>query len=101
MWCTFGTDANCDAAPLTAQVRFTCMKDVKDSIIFSVNEFPTCNYVFVVATPFLCKHPEFKPQPPYSQAEVQRVTGVFRSARKTLTNLSGLPDLPFKILGFG
>eukprot|EP00983_Pelagomonas_calceolata_P008781 285938-Pelagomonas_calceolata.AAC.5 len=33
--------------------------------------------------------------------EVQRVTGFFRSARKPLTNLSGLPDLPFKNLGFG
>ena len=39
------------------------MKDVADSsIIFSVKEFPTCNYVYVVATPFMCKHPKFKPQ---------------------------------------
>jgi hypothetical protein len=37
------------------------MRDVTDNIIVSVKEFPTCNYVFTVATPFLCKHPEFKP----------------------------------------
>lgn len=45
-----------------AQVRFTCMRDVSDNVIVSVKEFPTCNYVFTVATPFLCNHPEFKPQ---------------------------------------
>eukprot|EP00983_Pelagomonas_calceolata_P020997 659706-Pelagomonas_calceolata.AAC.1 len=33
--------------------------------------------------------------------EVQRVTSSFGSARKTLSNFSGLPDLPFKKLGFG
>uniref|UniRef100_A0A7S3VMM3 MRH domain-containing protein n=1 Tax=Dunaliella tertiolecta TaxID=3047 RepID=A0A7S3VMM3_DUNTE len=60
---TGGDTCLLNGEPRTAEVRFTCMKDVKDSIIFSVNEFPTCNYVFVVATPFLCKHPEFKPQP--------------------------------------
>lgn len=27
----------------------------------SVKEFPTCNYVVVVSTPFLCKHPAFLP----------------------------------------
>lgn len=43
------------------QVRFTCMRDVNDNMLVSVKEFPTCNYIFTVATPFLCKHPEFKP----------------------------------------
>lgn len=27
----------------------------------SVREFPSCNYVLVVSTPFLCKHPAFVP----------------------------------------
>eukprot|EP00983_Pelagomonas_calceolata_P006593 216552-Pelagomonas_calceolata.AAC.7 len=35
------------------------------------------------------------------QQGVQRVTRLFGSARKTLSNLSGLPDLSFKNLGFG
>ncbi|GFH10890.1 predicted protein [Haematococcus lacustris] len=30
-------------------------------MIISVKEFPTCNYIYTVATPFLCKHPRFKP----------------------------------------
>mmetsp|Transcript_31818 Transcript_31818/g.70690 ORF Transcript_31818/g.70690 Transcript_31818/m.70690 type:complete len:390 (-) Transcript_31818:180-1349(-) len=49
--------------PRTAEVRFTCMRDIRDNTIVSVKEFPTCNYVFTVATPFLCNHPEFKLPP--------------------------------------
>ncbi|KAG2498656.1 hypothetical protein HYH03_003402 [Edaphochlamys debaryana] len=50
-------------AARTSEVRFTCMPDTPDNTIMSIKEFPTCNYVFVVSTPFLCKHPAFKPLP--------------------------------------
>jgi len=43
------------------QVRYTCARDVKENVVLSVREFPTCNYVVVVSTPFLCKHPAFTP----------------------------------------
>lgn len=50
------------AAPLYGwQVRYTCARDVKENVVLSVREFPTCNYVVVVSTPFLCKHPAFTP----------------------------------------
>lgn len=44
------------------QVRFTCAADTKDNVILAVKEFPTCSYVFTVATPLLCAHPAFKPE---------------------------------------
>ena len=46
---------------LRLQVRYTCARDVKENVVMSVREFPTCNYVVVVSTPFLCKHPSFMP----------------------------------------
>ncbi|GFR42283.1 hypothetical protein Agub_g3181 [Astrephomene gubernaculifera] len=57
--------ARCEltGGPRSAEVRFTCLPGTSDNAIVSVKEFPTCNYVFVVSTPFLCKHPEFKPEP--------------------------------------
>jgi hypothetical protein len=45
----------------TLQVRYTCTRGSKDNVVLSVREFPTCNYVVVVSTPFLCKHPFFQP----------------------------------------
>lgn len=51
----------CCCALRCAQVRFMCMRDAADNIITAVKEFPTCHYVLTVATPFLCKAPEFKP----------------------------------------
>jgi hypothetical protein len=45
----------------TPQVRYTCTRGSKDNVVLSVREFPTCNYVVVVSTPFLCKHPFFQP----------------------------------------
>jgi hypothetical protein len=44
-----------------SQVRYTCTRGSKDNVVLSVREFPTCNYVVVVSTPFLCKHPFFQP----------------------------------------
>lgn len=43
------------------QVRYTCSRDAKENVVLSVREFPSCNYVLVVSTPFLCKHPAFAP----------------------------------------
>lgn len=43
------------------QVRYTCARDVKENAVLSVKEFPSCNYVVVISTPFLCKHPAFVP----------------------------------------
>ncbi|KAF6253222.1 hypothetical protein COO60DRAFT_1703903 [Scenedesmus sp. NREL 46B-D3] len=45
----------------TAEVRYTCTRGSQDNVVLSVREFPTCNYVLVVSTPFLCKHPSFEP----------------------------------------
>jgi hypothetical protein len=42
-------------------VRYTCARDVKENVVVSVKEFPSCNYIVVVSTPFLCKHPAFAP----------------------------------------
>ena len=44
------------------QVRYTCMRGQKENVIASVREFPTCRYVIMVSTPFLCDHPAFKPE---------------------------------------
>ncbi|KAG2429356.1 hypothetical protein HXX76_011122 [Chlamydomonas incerta] len=59
----FSDGAKCvmTGAARTAEVRFTCLPDTTDNVLVSIKEFPTCNYVFVVTTPFLCKHPLFKP----------------------------------------
>lgn len=58
------------------------MPDTPDNTIVSVKEFPTCHYVFVVSTPFLCKHPAFRPPvstreatgyaPPLTDPQVQQ-----------------------------
>lgn len=50
-------------APRTSEVRFTCMPHARDNLLVMVKEFPTCNYIYVVATPFLCTHPKFRPPP--------------------------------------
>ncbi|KAG2437534.1 hypothetical protein HYH02_011177 [Chlamydomonas schloesseri] len=59
----FADGAKCvmTGAARSAEVRFTCLPDTTDNVLVSIKEFPTCNYVFVVTTPFLCKHPLFKP----------------------------------------
>eukprot|EP00198_Chlamydomonas_reinhardtii_P007020 XP_001696356.1 predicted protein [Chlamydomonas reinhardtii] len=56
-----GAKCTMTGAERTAEVRFTCLPDTTDNVLVSIKEFPTCNYVFVVTTPFLCKHPLFKP----------------------------------------
>ena len=33
-----------------------------------MQEFPTCHYIFVVATPLLCDHPAFRPPPDRTHA---------------------------------
>eukprot|EP00878_Enallax_costatus_P005298 GHUV01005565.1.p1 GENE.GHUV01005565.1~~GHUV01005565.1.p1 ORF type:complete len:415 (+),score=129.13 GHUV01005565.1:253-1497(+) len=60
---TYSGGASCvlTGAARTAEVRYTCVRDAKENIVLSVREFPTCNYVVVVSTPFLCKHPAFTP----------------------------------------
>ncbi|KAF8058885.1 zinc finger CCCH domain-containing protein 67 [Scenedesmus sp. PABB004] len=62
---TFAGGATCvlTGAPRTAEVRYTCARDARENVVLSVREFPTCNYVVLVSTPFLCKHPAFVPQP--------------------------------------
>nr|BCL66253.1 hypothetical protein [Volvox reticuliferus] len=47
--------------PRTAEVRFTCMPGINDNAIVSINEFPTCNYVFVINAPVLCTLKNFSP----------------------------------------
>ncbi|KXZ45720.1 hypothetical protein GPECTOR_51g706 [Gonium pectorale] len=61
----FGDGADCvmTGGPRSAEVRFTCMPDTSENAIVSIREFPTCNYVMTVSTPFLCNHPDFKPPP--------------------------------------
>ncbi|KAL6765469.1 hypothetical protein V8C86DRAFT_2459875 [Haematococcus lacustris] len=58
---TGGAQCLLTGAGRTSEVRFTCLQDAHDNMIISVKEFPTCNYIYTVATPFLCKHPRFKP----------------------------------------
>ncbi|KAJ9504962.1 hypothetical protein QJQ45_021453 [Haematococcus lacustris] len=58
---TGGAQCLLTGAGRTSEVRFTCLLDAHDNMIISVKEFPTCNYIYTVATPFLCKHPRFKP----------------------------------------
>lgn len=58
-----GADCLLTGSPRTAEVRYTCARDTKENVVVSVKEFPTCNYVVVVSTPFLCKHPAFLPPP--------------------------------------
>lgn len=55
-------------------MRYTCLRDVRENLIVSVREFPTCNYVVLVSTPLLCQHATFKP--PVRTWEVGRRTGV-------------------------
>ncbi|WIA19244.1 hypothetical protein OEZ85_003883 [Tetradesmus obliquus] len=59
----FSGGASCvlTGQPRTAEVRYTCTRGSQDNVVLSVREFPTCNYVVVVSTPFLCKHPSFEP----------------------------------------
>ncbi len=52
-----------------------CVKDVRDNVILSVREFPTCNYIFTVSTTFLCKHPQFKPPVSRNDRRVARHAG--------------------------
>jgi hypothetical protein len=44
-------------------VRFACGTSSRENVITAVKEFPACNYVLTVASPLLCKHPAFRPQP--------------------------------------
>jgi Glucosidase II beta subunit-like protein len=46
-----------------AEVRFTCGTGL-DTLLVSVREAQSCAYVFTVATPLLCDHPEFQTAPP-------------------------------------
>lgn len=62
-------------AKRSAEVRFTCWPQggversgsgsggLSDTVVLSVREFPTCNYVVVMSSPLLCKHPDFAPPP--------------------------------------
>jgi hypothetical protein len=43
------------------QVRFSCRKGLSENQVLSAREFPTCNYLVLVASPFICDHPAFKP----------------------------------------
>lgn len=56
-----GANCHLTGQPRTAEVRYTCLRDTHQNMVLSVREFPTCNYVVVVATPFVCKHPQFTP----------------------------------------
>nr|BCL66108.1 hypothetical protein [Volvox africanus] len=47
----------------SAEVRFTCLPDIHDNVVIAMKEFPTCNYVFLVNAPALCKHKEFQMPP--------------------------------------
>ncbi|GLI62889.1 hypothetical protein VaNZ11_005638 [Volvox africanus] len=60
---TFVGGAECamTGEPRTAEVRFTCMPGINDNVIVSMNEFPTCNYVFVINAPLLCTLTDFSP----------------------------------------
>lgn len=60
---TSGAPCVMTGLPRTSEVRYTCMPHAKDNMLVLVKEFPTCNYIFVVATPFLCVHPRFQPPP--------------------------------------
>jgi protein OS-9 len=63
---TFAGGATCHltGAPRSAEVRFACgAPSGRENVITAVKEFPACNYVLTVASPFLCKHPAFRPQP--------------------------------------
>ncbi|GBF95116.1 hypothetical protein Rsub_07700 [Raphidocelis subcapitata] len=62
---TYSSGAGCHLTgrPRTAEVRYTCLRGLRDNAVASVREFPTCNYVVVVSTPLLCGHPAFKPPP--------------------------------------
>lgn len=57
------------------QVRYTCLRDTKENLVASVREFPTCNYVALVSTPLLCKHPAFAPQVRSARARGARRSG--------------------------
>ena len=45
--------------PRSAEVRFVCGVAGSDTLLASVREPASCTYVVTVATPRLCKHPEF------------------------------------------
>jgi hypothetical protein len=79
------------------QVRYTCARDTKENVVVSVKEFPTCNYVVVVSTPFLCKHPAFLPPvsavaasgaPPFLPQQSCRAVGAASSPRSGLGRLT-------------
>ncbi|GAX79253.1 hypothetical protein CEUSTIGMA_g6693.t1 [Chlamydomonas eustigma] len=63
-----GAECSLTGAQRSSEVRFTCIPQHSDNVLVLVKEFPTCHYIFVVATPFLCTHPLFKPQPERTQA---------------------------------
>ena len=48
----------------SAEVRYFCSDTAQDTVVSSIRESSTCNYMLTIKTPVLCKHPAFREPPP-------------------------------------
>lgn len=61
LWQSFVNGTPCDIVDKerSTEVRYTCADDDKTALV-AVEELHSCAYQITIATPFICKHPDFK-----------------------------------------
>eukprot|EP00027_Filamoeba_sp_ATCC50430_P007998 CAMPEP_0168548054 /NCGR_PEP_ID=MMETSP0413-20121227/4360_1 /TAXON_ID=136452 /ORGANISM="Filamoeba nolandi, Strain NC-AS-23-1" /LENGTH=277 /DNA_ID=CAMNT_0008578339 /DNA_START=156 /DNA_END=989 /DNA_ORIENTATION=+ len=59
---TGGTTCDLTGDKRQTEVRYYCANDKTTSSIIDIKEPFSCNYIMMISTPLLCKHPSYKPK---------------------------------------